>query len=210
LSFLPLEGAGMKKELKRQKILGAASECFARFGYDKTTLEDIGKAVGLNKASLYYYYRNKESLFCDVIVQEAETYMQDLQKKVRGSRSSESRIVSYFNERLNYYKNVVNLHNLSLDTIRKVDPIFQEVYKVILLKEAEFLAGIIKEGQESGEFIKSESQKVAELLLEVASAIRYKEVHIAALRSSEEPDYSRIQDTIRNSTRLILKGLKVN
>jgi AcrR family transcriptional regulator len=198
----------MKKELKRQKILNAASDCFARFGYDKTTLEDIGKAVGLNKASLYYYYKNKESLFCDVIIQEAEIFLQELQKKVRGSRTSESRIVSYFNERLNYYKNVVNLHNLSLDAIRKVDPIFQDIYQVILIKEAEFLSGLIKEGQETGEFVKSESQKVAELLLEVASAIRYKEVHITALRNTDVPDYTKIQDTIRSSTKMILKGLK--
>ena len=42
----------MKKD-KRQMILEAAGECFDRFGYNKTTLKDIGERVGLNKASIY-------------------------------------------------------------------------------------------------------------------------------------------------------------
>jgi AcrR family transcriptional regulator len=28
----------------------AAAGCFAKFGFEKTTLDDIGRAVGLNKA----------------------------------------------------------------------------------------------------------------------------------------------------------------
>ena len=41
---------------KREQILKAAAECLSQYGYEKTTLSDIGKLVGLNKASLYYYY----------------------------------------------------------------------------------------------------------------------------------------------------------
>ena len=58
---------------KKQEILKAASECFARFGYEKTTLDDIGKMVGLNKASLYYYYKNKEDIFAEVVLQAGDS-----------------------------------------------------------------------------------------------------------------------------------------
>ncbi|MFX0062900.1 MAG: TetR/AcrR family transcriptional regulator [Candidatus Hermodarchaeota archaeon] len=36
--------------------MDAASDCFAKYGYRKTTLEDISKIVGVRKASLYYYW----------------------------------------------------------------------------------------------------------------------------------------------------------
>ncbi|CAN5364586.1 hypothetical protein BH11BAC2_BH11BAC2_10040 [soil metagenome] len=198
----------MAKEDRKLKILNAASECFARYGFEKTTLDDIGKIVGLNKASLYYYYVNKENIFCDVIFREADIYIEEIQKKVRSARSAEAKILSYLGERLNYYRLVVNLHNLSMDTIRKVEPVFSEIYDKILAKEAAFLSQLIKEGVDDGEFTKTDSQKLAEILLTVATSIRYREVHISYVRMAGEADYVKITDEVKLIAKMILKGIK--
>ncbi len=68
-----------KRVNKRHRILQAASEVFARYGYDKTTLEDIGKKCGLNKASLYHYFRNKEDIYVQVIMVETTVFINELQ-----------------------------------------------------------------------------------------------------------------------------------
>lgn len=47
---------------RRQGILDAASRIFRDVGYERATLEAIGEAVGLSKASLYYYVRSKDEL----------------------------------------------------------------------------------------------------------------------------------------------------
>ncbi|MBL0095706.1 MAG: helix-turn-helix transcriptional regulator [Bacteroidetes bacterium] len=42
----------MVKRLEKKKlILNAAMDCFSQMGYDKTTLDEIGGKVNLNKAS---------------------------------------------------------------------------------------------------------------------------------------------------------------
>lgn len=46
---------------KRAVILSAAS-AFRRHGYHNTSMVDIGKALGLTKAALYYYVKNKEEI----------------------------------------------------------------------------------------------------------------------------------------------------
>ena len=46
---------------KRAVILSAAS-AFRRRGYHNTSMTDIGKALGLTKAALYYYVKNKEEI----------------------------------------------------------------------------------------------------------------------------------------------------
>jgi AcrR family transcriptional regulator len=51
-----------KKGLKKEAILHGAAGCFTKFGYEKTTLDDIGKSAALNKASIYYYFKNKEEI----------------------------------------------------------------------------------------------------------------------------------------------------
>ena len=198
----------MAKAERKARVLKAASECFGKYGYEKTTLDDIGKAVGLNKASLYYYYKNKEDIFCDVLYQEAEIYMAELQKKIKGSRSAEAKVLSYLGERLNYYRTVVNLHNLSMDTVRKVEPLFTEIYDKILAKESVFLASLIKEGVEAGEFIKSDANRIADVMLNVATSIRYRQLHVSYVTMAGEADYNKISDEIRYVTKLILKGMK--
>ena len=76
----------IKREEKKQMILHAATECFSQLGYDKTTLDDIGGKVKLNKASLYYYYNSKEDLFCDVIYAEAQRFREEIRNKTRALR----------------------------------------------------------------------------------------------------------------------------
>lgn len=51
----------------RQRILDAAGEIFAEYGYGHVTVRDICKRAGVNVAAVNYYFRNKESLYLDVL-----------------------------------------------------------------------------------------------------------------------------------------------
>lgn len=46
----------------KQRILEAAAQVFAESGYDGARVDEIAKRAGVNKALIYYYYDNKESL----------------------------------------------------------------------------------------------------------------------------------------------------
>jgi len=48
---------------KKQKITEAAKELFFRFGFSKTSMDDIAVQSGMAKPTLYYYYDNKEAIF---------------------------------------------------------------------------------------------------------------------------------------------------
>ncbi len=49
------------KEERRNEILGAALEVFIEKGYDKASMDDIVRASGLSKGTLYWYFKNKKS-----------------------------------------------------------------------------------------------------------------------------------------------------
>ncbi len=57
-----------EKEQRRNDILGAAEKLFFARGYDNVTMDDIAKAVELNKATIYLYFKDKESLFFAVVL----------------------------------------------------------------------------------------------------------------------------------------------
>ena len=178
---------------RKEIILKAAAECFARYGYDKTTLDDIGKVVGLNKASLYYYYRNKEDLFTEVILLESSRYISSLQEKVQQLPKPEDKITEYLIERFRYYKHVINLHQLSLDTLRKVEPLFDTLYKQVLEKEIDFLRELVDKLLKKN----NDNKQLAQSLLTIADGIKAKLIQNSGVQYANEIDYSKIEDEIR-------------
>ena len=47
----------------RERILGAAFVRFARYGFRRTSMEDIAAEAGVSRAALYLQFRNKEEIF---------------------------------------------------------------------------------------------------------------------------------------------------
>lgn len=54
-----------------QEVLDVAARLFNEKGYRLTSLADIGAALGMNKASLYYYVRSKDDLARQLILRAA-------------------------------------------------------------------------------------------------------------------------------------------
>jgi AcrR family transcriptional regulator len=54
---------------RRDQIIAAAAECFARAGYHVTTMADIAEAAGVSKGTPYLYFPGKEALFIALYVE---------------------------------------------------------------------------------------------------------------------------------------------
>ena len=50
------------RSIKQSALYHAAAQAFLKNGYHGTTLDDIAAALGVKKATLYYYVRNKQEL----------------------------------------------------------------------------------------------------------------------------------------------------
>ena len=196
------------KDDKRERIKTAAAECLARFGYDKTTMEDIARRVGLNKTSLYYYYPNKEAIFTEVVIQEARQFIGALQAKIQTVSGCRRRILTYLTERLHYYQQVVNLHNLSFDTLNRVQPTFKALYQSVLEREIAFIGQILEQGIRSGEIRDCHPGRLARAIMTVADALKH-----AACCQTDKPwpaeiDYSGIASDLDLIVGLIMDGVE--
>jgi TetR/AcrR family transcriptional regulator len=50
-----------------ERLLAEAAELFARKGYAATTVNEIVAATGVTKPALYYYFRNKEGIYLELM-----------------------------------------------------------------------------------------------------------------------------------------------
>ncbi len=64
-------GAG-ENPAKRDQILDGAKKVFAANGFDGASMNDITKAAGVSKGTIYVYFNNKEELFAGLIHRERE------------------------------------------------------------------------------------------------------------------------------------------
>ena len=56
-----------RKEARPQELLAAALDLFVERGFAATRLDDVAKAAGVSKGTLYLYYSSKEDLFKAVV-----------------------------------------------------------------------------------------------------------------------------------------------
>ena len=60
----------------RDQIVTAATEHFSRYGYGKTTVSDLAKAIGFSKAYIYKFFESKQAIgevICANCLREIET-----------------------------------------------------------------------------------------------------------------------------------------
>lgn len=56
-------GTAVGKSDRRAQILDAATAIFVRYGFKKTSMDDVARAVGLSRQGLYLHFPNKADLF---------------------------------------------------------------------------------------------------------------------------------------------------
>lgn len=76
-------------ELKRAVLLREAAVAFNRYGFHGTSLDDVAKNLGLTKATLYYYFPNKQALLraCfDRLMDAAFSSLETAKSQAKGGR----------------------------------------------------------------------------------------------------------------------------
>jgi AcrR family transcriptional regulator len=177
---------------KKEEILKAGSACFARYGYEKTTMDDIGRLVGLNKASLYYYYKNKESIFSEVILKERAEYITRLQNSIKKRKNVRQKILSYMKDRYRFVLDYFNLQNLSKESINQLRPFFVLLYQSGIDNEINFIKSLIDQGVKSKKFKPCDSKRIAANIITIGDAIKQRESARAELDQKNGYDHKKI------------------
>jgi len=74
----PENGHTDKKADKGQAVLKAATTLFARKGFDKSTMLEVGKEAKVAEGTIYEYYINKQDLLLSISKEQFKTYKDEL------------------------------------------------------------------------------------------------------------------------------------
>lgn len=62
-----------RKELVREQLIDIAARIFDEKGFEKCSMADIAKAVGLGRSALYHYFKSKDEILAAIVEAEALT-----------------------------------------------------------------------------------------------------------------------------------------
>lgn len=140
-----------KKDLNRESILKTAREIFSKYGFKKTTLDDIANAVRKGKSSLYYYFDSKEDLFQAVILKEVEILAHELEIVINRNTDPVDKLRDYVLTKLTTFRNLANFYHAIENDVTAIGFI-DDIKRKYEQDEIRMIKRILIEGVRKNEF----------------------------------------------------------
>jgi len=105
----------INKEEFRKKIIMSAGHIFSRFGFRKTTMEEIARELKMGKSSIYYYFNSKEEIFEAVVLHEANILRNELTTAIKSVESPIEKMEKYVFVRMKAFEKLSNYYNAIFD-----------------------------------------------------------------------------------------------
>jgi AcrR family transcriptional regulator len=105
----------INKEEYRATIISTAGQIFSHYGFRKTTMDEIAKALNKGKSSIYYYYKGKEEIFEAVVLNEANILRNELTTAIKSVSSPIEKMQNYVNVRMKSFEKLSNYYNAIFD-----------------------------------------------------------------------------------------------
>ncbi len=198
----------LKNELIQQQIIKAAENLFKVHGFNKVNMDDVAKAVGKGRSSLYYYYKNKEDIFIDVMDIAIRKIITDVSKAVESAPTAEKKLHAFYTTRLNLAKKRKELYNavdsgMDADELSRYTKVKRIIHKRIFKQEGELLRKVLASGIEGGELVDMSAEEQNSLIYVLLSNL-----HGLKREMIIDGNYSQIEHTVNALIKALMRGIK--
>lgn len=183
----------------KDNILHAAREIFSKYGFRKTTLDDIARQVGKGKSALYYYYKSKEEIFEAVLEFEVNILKDELFKTLEGVDNPKEKLRVYIITRMELFYRLVNFYGAYQSEYLENLPFLENIRKKYDDQEMQIITGILDQGIRSGLFLDKNVELTAYAIILAMRGFEYP--------FSREKDLQKIEHDIDQLLEVLFYGL---
>lgn len=152
-------------DLKRTRILEAATRRFAHFGMAKTTMSEIATDLNFSKALLYYYFPDKNSLYSAVFEYVIDKMVQDIKEKINTCDDFEEIMMYTLDKRVEQINKYYNLFEYTINMVKELPEELERVFKESHVREVELFVEILLIGVEHNKIEVEDIEETARILL---------------------------------------------
>ena len=188
-------------------ILDAAKKQFSVLGFSKVTMEEIAAEAGMGKASLYYYFTDKDSLFQAVVKEEMQNFEEFIGVVLSKDIPAPQKIREYVKERFRFFNRLLSLNFLEQKNTGPMKPVLTRIYTEFRDRELKVLHGIFKQGKAAGEFEIASAERIAEAFVHLLAGLRIRFVRHSTSPVFDTKEFEKLVKEVTLITDIFIRGI---
>ncbi len=158
----------MNRQEKMDKMFEASLRIFARFGYKKTTVEDIATELGMTKGNLYLYVRDKRDLYEQTVAYGLKRWQQNVVASLKPSEDIVERLINACRSSYEYLSKDEDMRNIVINdpAIFPLYPQEDHFYK-INIESMSILKSMLHQGIDEGRFRQVDVEHLTDFIYSV-------------------------------------------
>ena len=186
---------------RKNQILDAAMDTFAKLGIHKARMSDIAENSGLSKGSLYWYFDSKDAIIINLLDRVFEPEIKDLRILLTDKRPTVQRLGDYIERGADDIIKMLKWMPLVYDFIalafrqKTIKEAISNYYK----QNMDLLVSLIQQGIDAGEF---QVESAEEAAIAVGSILEG-----TVILWFYDPENIDIKKHIKSNSKLLIRGL---
>jgi AcrR family transcriptional regulator len=136
----------------RDQIVSSARNIFNRYGFKKATMDEIARAMGKGKSSIYYYFKSKEEIYEAVVNYEAGILKNEILKSVSQADNPVDKLRNYVFTRMKALKKVSIYYEAMASHVLSHYELINQMREKYDREEIRILKEILEEGHKQDVF----------------------------------------------------------
>jgi AcrR family transcriptional regulator len=196
------------KTEKINAIIEIAQKLFGIFGFERVTMHEIAEELNISKASLYYYFPDKESLYIAVIEKEQGEFLSKITEQMVNIADPSEILREYAVKRLLFFHSLLNLGRLRSESFHNLKADINMMIHNFREKEKDIIIRILDKGTRSGVFSKVDAAGTAYLYLDLLRSLRISIVDKKKEFYLEQEEFNKLMKKTNDFTEIFIKGLR--
>jgi len=186
---------------KRERILLAALTLMERYGFKKTTVDEIAREAQVAKGTVYLYFRDKEDILISIISTKIAALFMDILEKIKDRPDVPSKLLFAIRTIVEYHRNDEAINRILAQDVEFLGPLFiREILRVeghIVNFIAQYLRVGIKEGSIRPDI---------DVAMTARMILRFNQANILRIKTGEPVD---VDEYINAFGKLVFEGIGV-
>jgi AcrR family transcriptional regulator len=194
-----------KSDDKRATILDAAIGLFSRYGFKRTSIDDVAREAGIAKGTVYLYFENKEVLFTEVCRHVARVFLDRTEAAFDSDAPVVERVLAILRAKFTYLYEIVHASPHAAEIIQSKNQVAAEIFVAADERYLDLLARALATANRKGALALAAvgmSPRAAAALL-----IRCAHGNGAGDPPGVRPDLAEYERRLSEVTRVVLAGL---
>jgi AcrR family transcriptional regulator len=158
---------------KRKQVLNLAKKRFERFGFNKTTVDEIAKDATISKRTLYQEFGNKERILKELFVSETLSVRQAILDRINKTIDPAEKLKTYIRLALKYLDHNPFIVGVLHDESGLFKPFLKDKPCIIETGMEETFVNLLREGTGKGVFRKMDEKVIGHCIFLLFKGLTY-------------------------------------